>query len=232
MFRINKPVQVLCLFLILTSMVGCNGGGGGGGVVGNTPLADDSEPSAVNNGEFDPNAEIINACASPYYRALSGTFEGAISYNPNPTAGNPSPTACVWNLSLVLSVEHSGTDRFNGICDVSARFTSEILSAFEESDSRGAVCADLSEVGDFNEDLYTRIESLSNPPYPIDALMFFLRTLEAADSSNNIVKIYPVGIIGSSINSANFTILNQSSIILRGNQVVDSEWSGNLNKTN
>jgi len=214
------------VFMVAAVLSACDGGGGGD----TSPIEIASE--TPDSGQFNPSGPVINACNSPYYLALAGTYEGRIDFQGTADAEiNPNPLACAWSVTVKFTTKHNIADQLNALCETRAEFQSVIIEEYSAEDSQGRTCDVINQDGMVFEGNFGLLENYSNPSYPVEMNFVLSPSVIAEDAQGSTARIYPTGVVRSDISGINFEIEDPSTIIYEANNIVDSEWSGSIRKT-
>jgi len=162
-------MKVLIFAGLILSLMSCGGGGGSGGA----PLGIQNVQND-DNGTFNPNGNVVNACAAPYYRALHGVYDGQITYQ------RPQGNACAWEVELTINADYFGFDpTYKQTCFIELTYRSSPVSGIVEGDN--SLCQDLDVrnralepyAGPHQSSLWT------DPTWPVELSMLLAAATEA-----------------------------------------------------
>lgn len=190
------------MLVVPVALVACGGGGGSG------------SPAPPLSNDFAPDADVIAACDSPYYREVAGEYSGQIEYlADHPGDGDES---CRWETAMTITTAYTSDPQFRRFCDLTATVTAEPMA-----DST-PTCSAMDATGEMTDALKASTpDTWLSPPWPVDATI----TLPSALNGNQA--IYPTGQTIESVNGIVWTFDGRGNAALPAQGL---EWSGTLVK--
>jgi hypothetical protein len=139
-------MRIIPVLAILPILAACGGGSG------STPLAG---AELQDDALYNPDGAVINACSSPYYAELIGTYDGVINYT-------DIELSCTWETDLQISGRYETDPATRSICDVTYNVTTALDAPVDG-------CADIGAGGQLVGTLTGRAQ-WESPPWPVPSI--------------------------------------------------------------